>query len=259
MKNIEFSYNMEIEFSQPVIKHCFSLRCIPFDNEFQKIVEVNYNITPNNMPTLTTDGFGNRVITDRILEQHSLFSVSVNGKAEIDIAKREKVELNRIYKYPSQYTAARENIMNFIGSLSADTVTTPVETGKKIMEAIHKVFSYKSGVTDIGTSADEALKLGSGVCQDYSHIFIAVMRTLAIPTRYVAGIQKGTGETHAWTEVYENGIWYGIDVTNNRMIDDTYLQLSHGRDFADCGINRGLFIGGGSQKQTITASVKVTD
>ena len=86
---------------------------------------------------------------------------------------------------------------------------------------------------------------------------IAVCRALGIPVRYVVGMQEGTGETHAWAEIYDNGIWVGIDPTNNKLVDDRYLTLSHGRDFADCGINRGLFIGGGTQKQTIQAMVKV--
>lgn len=67
---------------------------------------------------------------------------------------------------------------------------------------------------------------------------------------------KGTGETHAWAEFYDDGIWVGIDPTNHRMCDETYLALSHGRDFADCGINRGLFIGGGTQTQSIVATVE---
>lgn len=256
MANLEFIYNMQIEFSSPVIKHCYSLRCLPFDNEYQKITSLNTEITPNNLITVTTDGFGNRVLTDRILEQHTLFSVSVSGTASVDIAKREPEELNGIYKYPSEFTRCGENIKAFISSLSSDFVTTPVQTAEKLMGEIHKCFLYKNGVTNINTTADEALKLGSGVCQDYSHILIAICKAFGIPARYVAGMQKGIGETHAWAEVYENGLWVGIDVTNNKMIDDTYIKLSHGRDFADCGINRGLFIGGGEQKQSITAFVK---
>ncbi len=257
MKNLEFSYNMRIEFSMPVIKHCFSLRCIPFDNEYQRITSLSTQISPDNMLSQTTDGFGNRVLTDRILEQHTEFSVCVKGTAEVDLSKRQREELNGIYKYASQYTKKSENIDRFLKSLPDGFVTTPVDTAERLMQEIHKVFSYKSNVTNINTTADEALGIGSGVCQDFSHILIAVCRALKIPARYVAGIQNGTGETHAWAEVYEDGMWIGIDVTNNKMIDETYIALSHGRDFADCGINRGLFIGGGTQKQSIEAYVRV--
>lgn len=257
MALLEFSYNMLIEFSSPVIKHCYSLRCMPFDNEFQKISELTINIEPDNMLTVTTDGFGNKVLTDRIVQPHSQFSVCVEGLANVDLSLRAHEELNGIYKYPSFYTKPGETISDFIASLEPDAISTPVKTAQNLMSEIHKVFKYKSSVTDINTTAEQALKLGFGVCQDYSHILISMLRTLSIPARYIAGMQKGTGETHAWVEVYENGIWHGIDVTNNKMIDDTYLILSHGRDFADCGINRGLFIGGGSQKQNIEAKINV--
>ena len=125
------------------------------------------------------------------------------------------------------------------------------------MEALRARFSYKSGVTRVETTAEQALELGCGVCQDYAHILIALCRALGVPARYVAGIQEGTGETHAWVEIYDNGYWVGIDPTNHKMVDERYLKLSHGRDFADCGINRGLFIGGCTQKQTVEASVRV--
>ncbi len=257
MAELEFTYKMDISFSSDVLKHCYSLRCIPFDNEFQKIKEITVDISPSNNRTYTEDGFGNNVLTDRITVPHRHFGVNVHGFAETDLSKRQPEKLNGIYKYPSEYTKVGDTVKAFLESLPQDFVTTPVDTAQRIMKEIHKVFKYKSGATSIKTTADEALKLGCGVCQDYSHIFIAVSRALGIPARYVAGIQKGIGETHAWAEVYDNGIWIGIDVTNNRMIDDTYLQLSHGRDFADCGINRGMLIGGGLQNQSILAEIKV--
>ena len=95
---------MKIDFSSPVIRHCFSLRCLPFDTPSQRIELINVDIEPHNMLTETADGFGNRVLTDRIIEPHSKFVAIVEGKASLDFSKREKEELNCIYKYPSQHT-----------------------------------------------------------------------------------------------------------------------------------------------------------
>lgn len=258
MQTVEFSYSMQIQFSAPVVRHCFSLRCLPFNNEYQRIRELFLEVSPHNVLTETADGFGNRILTDRITEEHTEFSVYVNGIAEIDIAQKAPEALNGIYKYASQYTKCGE-------SLTALTEVcrplcenkTPTETANTVMQELRKRFSYQSGATNVNTTAEEALILGKGVCQDFSHMQIAVCRALSVPARYVVGMQEGTGETHAWVEVYDNGIWVGIDPTNNKMVDDRYLTLSHGRDFGDCGINRGLFVGGGTQQQTIVASVKV--
>ncbi len=258
MEQVEFSYAMKIEFSAPVIRHCFSLRCLPFNNEYQRIRELFIEVSPHNVLTETADGFGNRILTDRITEPHSAFSVYVNGVAEISIADKAQEPLNGIYKYPSQYTAYGAHL-SALAETCADACVgkTPTETAQILMRTLRGQFTYQSGATNIHTTAEEALEKGKGVCQDYAHILIALCRNLGVPARYAVGMQEGTGETHAWVEVYDSGIWVGIDPTNNKMVDDRYLTLSHGRDFADCGINRGLFIGGGSQTQTIEATVRV--
>ncbi len=105
MQRVEFSYSMKIEFSAPVVRHCFSLRCLPFNNEWQRIRELFIDVSPHNVLTETADGFGNRILTDRITEPHTLFSVYVNGISEIDLTASEAEPLNGIYKYPSQHTA----------------------------------------------------------------------------------------------------------------------------------------------------------
>lgn len=258
MQKVEFSYSMQIEFSAPVVRHCFSLRCLPFNNEYQRIRELFLEVSPHNVLTETADGFGNRILTDRITQPHTDFSVYVNGIAEIDTASKAPEPLNGIYKYPSQYTACGERLSTLVDTCRALCAEqTPTEAAKTVMRELRARFTYQSGATNINTTAEQALEKGRGVCQDFAHMQIAVCRALGIPVRYVVGMQEGTGETHAWAEIYDNGIWVGIDPTNNKLVDDRYLTLSHGRDFADCGINRGLFIGGGTQKQTIQAMVKV--
>lgn len=67
---------------------------------------------------------------------------------------------------------------------------TALETAQAVSKRIGEVFSYKSGVTNINTTAEEALHLGCGVCQDYAHIFLSAARLSGVPARYVAGIQK---------------------------------------------------------------------
>lgn len=256
--NLKFFYSMKIEFSSPVIRHCYSLRCLPFDNDFQRIGKMQIQVEPHNLITETADGFGNRVLTDRILEPHTEFIVVAEGTAEVDYAKRACEALNSIYKYSSQYTKAGVDVTALTQHLPAFTPdASPVAYAMLVSEEIQKRLSYKSGVTNIHTTAQEALEMKCGVCQDYAHVMIAVCRAAGLPARYVAGILKGTGESHAWVEIYQDGMWIGIDPTNQRVCDETYLQLSHGRDFADCGLNRGLFIGGGTQTQTVVARVEV--
>ena len=145
MKHIKFFYSMKIDFSSPVIRHCFSLRCLPFDTPSQRIELINVDIEPHNMLTETADGFGNRVLTDRIIEPHSKFVAIVEGKASLDFSKREKEELNCIYKYPSQHTVPGEKIIELVSGLGDMANLTALETAQAVSKRIGEVFSYKSG------------------------------------------------------------------------------------------------------------------
>src|SRR5699024_2462461 len=149
--------------------------------------------------------FGNRILTDRITEPHSAFSVYVNVIAQIHIVAIAEEPLNGIYKYPSQYTrcAARLSALAETTRTASDTLPTG-GAAERFMPYISKQSSHQSGATTNQTPAEEALEKGKGVCQDYAHILIALCRKLSIPARYVVGIQEGVGETHAWVEFYDN-------------------------------------------------------
>ena len=124
------------------------------------------------------------------------------------------------------------------------------------MDCLFRDFSYVPGKTDIHTTAAQAWAGRQGVCQDYAHIFVTLCRLAGYPARYVAGMMVGEGATHAWAEVYIDGVWMGFDPTHNRLTDDTYIKLSHGRDFGDCTIDRGCFKGFASQRQNIYVKVE---
>ena len=83
-----------------------------------------------------------------------------------------------------------------------------------------------------------------------------VLRYLGIPARYVNGLMIGEGYTHAWVEAYLEDGWYGFDPTNNLHIDDYYIKLAHGRDYRDCTVDKGCFLGSAAQKQKIYVNVE---
>lgn len=251
MATLDFSYNMSIKFSLPVIKHCYSLRCIPLECENQHVEDISVKVFPENMLTYSTDGFGNILVTDRIVMMHNEFTVDVRGTVITGEQITPEKEPNPVYKYPTHYTACGTELERMFSRIQVGISDDAVETALKFTRAIRANIVYKSGETGVMTTAEEALLTGAGVCQDYSHMLIALLRRAGIPARYVAGMMVGEGETHAWAEVYHNGCWHGVDPTNNRLADENYIIISRGRDFADCGINRGLLTGGGMQTQTV--------
>ncbi|WP_181306891.1 transglutaminase family protein [Rufibacter sp. XAAS-G3-1] len=120
---------------------------------------------------------------------------------------------------------------------------------------IFDLLEFDPEPTHVCTSANEVLKLGRGVCQDYTHIFIGVARLNKIPCRYVSGYLNqglelaGSAVMHAWAEAYIPGFgWQGFDPTNNLLADAHYLKAAHGSDYSDCSPIKGTLKTNGKQK-----------
>ena len=154
-----------------------------------------------------------------------------------------------MYRYQSQFTKPGSAIKAFAKTFSFAPEATGYEKAMAYMARLHECFSYVPGVTDIGTTAEEAMEKGQGVCQDYSHILLSLCRMEHIPARYVVGMLMGEGLSHAWVEVCDKGRWFALDPTNNLVVDDQHIRISVGRDYEDCTINQGFFVGTATQQQ----------
>jgi transglutaminase-like putative cysteine protease len=97
------------------------------------------------------------------------------------------------------------------------------------------------------------------VCQDFAHILIALCRLSGILARYAAGFPEGEGSTHAWVEYYEDGSWKAVDPTHNRLVETGYIKLSHGRNFGDCSIEKGIFSGIAEQNLNVQLQAAMGD
>ena len=114
---------------------------------------------------------------------------------------------------------------------------------------------------------DEILEFKSGVCQDFAHVLLEMLRSISIPSRYVSGYicpnkdgARGAGATHAWVEVYLPSIgWVGIDPTNNVWVTDHHVVLAVGRHFNDCSPVKGTFKGPANQALSVLVSVGYED
>lgn len=126
----------------------------------------------------------------------------------------------------------------------------------ELMHRLHQDLSYVPGATQVRTSAEEAWRLKKGVCQDYAHIYITLLRMSGIPARYVCGLVAGEGASHAWAEALCGDKWIAFDPTNDCLAGDQYIKLGHGRDADDHAINRGIMWGGGTQVQKVWARVE---
>ncbi len=261
MKKLKFDYEMKLTFSHPVTDHKFQLRCIPATGPRQQIVNVEMSLEPDTKLKKLVDSFDSVVVTGFIPEPHDIFSYNVSGIAFVDNENTKPEPFKPLYKFDSALTIPGPSIEALISVCAArisalPAQVTPVEQACEVMDEVYKAFVYTPGATTIRTTAEEALSLGKGVCQDYAHVMLSICRHVGIPARYIAGMLGGEGATHAWVEVYHENRWVGLDPTHNRLIDDNYITIAHGRDYRDCMLDIGVFSGANvKQDQWVNVSV----
>lgn len=143
---------------------------------------------------------------------------------------------------------------------------------EELNAAIHAEFKYKSGSTENSTPLHAIWKSKIGVCQDFAHIGLSILRTAGLPARYVCGYIEtdpprradgtvgrmvGAVATHAWIEVLVPGmVWVAIDPTNRQWVNERYVTVSYGRDYQDATPLRGTFKGSGGQNMKVRVTMK---
>lgn len=144
---------------------------------------------------------------------------------------------------------------------------TVLQAATLLNEYVFTNFSYIKGVTTVESTLDEIWKLKAGVCQDFAHILLVMLRMLNIPSRYVSGYvcpnrngMRGEGATHAWVEAYIPFYgWLGLDPTNNCLVNDLHVRLAVGRNFSDCSPVRGTYKGTSNHQLEVGVSVGYED
>jgi transglutaminase-like putative cysteine protease len=120
------------------------------------------------------------------------------------------------------------------------------------VEAVHGSMDYRTGATGVHTNGREAWQAKVGVCQDFAHVSLSMLRALGIPARYVSGYlhpnpeaaigETVAGESHAWVEWWD-GDWIGYDPTNGRPVGEQHVLVARGRDYDDVTPLKGVYSG----------------
>jgi transglutaminase-like putative cysteine protease len=165
------------------------------------------------------------------------------------------------FVFDSPYVAASPQLAAY-GAASFIPGTPLVDAVIGLSQRIHREFSYKPKSTSIDMPLEEVLKRRRGVCQDFAHIMIGVIRSYHLAARYVSGYLRsgkdflGSEASHAWVSVFIPGYgWLDLDPTNNVIPSGGHLTLSWGRDYGDVTPVKGISLGGGGQ--TVDVDVRV--
>jgi transglutaminase-like putative cysteine protease len=200
-----------------------------------------------------TDVFGNRVCrveaerVEHALDFEARFTVTRNGAS----AAPPPAESHDFLRSYTGLTAPDARIR-----AAAQTIGATASSDREAADLAHdwsaQAITYQVGVTGTQTPAAMALHLGFGVCQDYAHIMLSLLRTLGLPARYVSGHLIGEGAPHAWVEVFMNSAEppaiVAYDPTHHRLATHNYITVAVGRDFSDVTTTSGVFSGAATGK-----------
>lgn len=200
------------------------------------------------LTSASTDAFGNHVLEVRAAEveqaiEFTIWSEVATGDAAA-VMWHEAATVGR-WLEPTRLTATDERISDAAHEL---TGRSPLEVAEGLCGWTHDAFVYGFGATEVHTTASAALRVGTGVCQDYAHVMLAACRAAGVAARYVSGHLVGEGGSHAWVEVLVPGRDGRTDVvafdpTHRRRTNGNYLTVAVGRDYGDVAPTSGTFAG----------------
>ena len=238
------------------------LHLSPISNATQKVIDWNIEIKGANLEFKSKDYHGNTIhlckydlISDRIT---ICCSGSVQVEDTLGVVGTHDGSLPLVlFSRPTPLTAPGKRIKilcSKMGKLKRKRSSDDISLLHELSSTIRKTIQYVKGKTNIETTAEQALELGEGVCQDHVHVFLTTTRLLGFYSRYVSGylmigdniIQEAS---HAWAEVYLDGLgWVGFDISNGISPDDKYIKLATGFDYHDVIPLSGVRQGSGNER-----------
>lgn len=171
---------------------------------------------------------------------------------------------------PSHFARSTPALEELAQQLKFERRGNPLELLSELNAGIYQLFAYVPQSTKVDSPIDEALNARQGVCQDFAHIMIALVRRLKVPCRYVSGYmfhrdenekdRSVEGASHAWVEALVPGLgWVAFDPTNNLVGGHRHIRVAIGRDYADVPPTRGVYKGEAQSELSVTVTVSPAD
>jgi transglutaminase-like putative cysteine protease len=274
-------YVTEYRYGEPVTDNLNALRVRPATTATQRVDEFHVRTDPEARLGRHHDYFGTEVIEFGISRPHSSLTIDVRARVVTSEPPEPPCPSWDSLATAAYLDVAGEYLLPSIieppgGALdelfAASEEASPLETVEGLCELIPDRFEYRTGITYVGSTVEHLLEAGAGVCQDFVHLALILLRRHGIGARYVSGYLFASPadgghdsvevETHAWLEALlpdggERGepAWVGFDPTNRARAGEQYVKIGHGRLYDDVPPIKGVYRGGPAQ---LSANVVMT-
>src|SRR5215472_14721229 len=262
------------------------LRLKPLNSDNQRVLQFRLCSDPPASVLEYEDGFGNTVHSVSVYPQHNELSIIVESL--VDRLPEPQTQFPRVrfseyltdddarskeqydFMQASRYVPFSERLRKFFWATRPDQREDVAQYVRRTVGYIRDQFHYEKGATSVHSNLDDILTEGCGVCQDFAHLTIGVLRLAGVPSRYVSGYlapepvqnrKEPVSEqaSHAWVEVLlPNTGWIGYDPTHRGLITERHIGVALGRDYADVPPLRGVYRSAG-KRQGMTVELHIDE
>jgi len=263
---LRISHKTNYQYDAPVPFALQQLRKMPQSFACQTILNWQITLEGAREELSFTDQHGNHVILSSIEPASQAVSILVEG--EVETHNTHGVLGEEGFSAPFWYylrttpsTVPGPEIRKLLRSFGAKR-DDDISSLHALSETIASRVAYEPGMTEVTTTAEDALKAGHGVCQDHTHVMLAAARALGYPSRYVSGYlmmddRVEQDAAHAWAEIRVPEIgWVGFDVSNGISPDERYVRVACGLDYKEAAPVTGMRYGGSAESLSVNLQVE---
>ncbi|MFV8295859.1 transglutaminase family protein [Mycolicibacterium fortuitum] len=250
-------------------------RLTPRSDSRQNVILNRVETIPATRSYRYVDYWGTAVTAFDLHAPHTELEVSGSSVVETEIAEkpeemvgwddlRTEAVIDRFDEVlsPTHYTPHSKRIARVGQRIAKDC--DPFEAVGEVAQWVRSELDYVSGTTGVHSSGLDALREGKGVCQDFAHLSLIMLRSMGIPARYVSGYLHPArdavvgdtidGQSHAWIQAWTGG-WWHYDPTNDTEVNEQYVSVGVGRDYSDVAPLKGIYSGEGSTDLDVIVEV----
>ena len=263
---LAINYVTRYRYTEPASSIVQLLRLTPQSFRGQNVLDWRIDVDCNARLREGRDGYGNS--THMLYVEGSVEELKITVTGKVLTEDLAGVVQGLDYDLPQQVflrstpLTASSSALRQLAAALEDQGGTTLDKLHRLTATIHSRMTFDTASTGAGTVGADAFDAQHGVCQDFTHIFLAVARGLEIPARYVSGhlFRRDDSEVqeaaHAWAEAWIDGLgWVGFDPANGISTDDAYVRVACGLDYRDAAPMAGARSGGGQEELSVEVRV----